>query len=74
MSNANTIQITLTLDVNEIGLLNIAINQTVEDLRTKMIALQGKTDTASVETLQIYQRETDGLVALNNKIWNSPEK
>ena len=61
---------TLDLSMDEIAVLIGAINQTLEDSRQRIADLQGKTDTASVESLQNYEQMNTALVALQNKIWN----
>ena len=64
---------TLDLSVDEVAVLIGAINQTLEDSRQRIADLQGKTDTASVESLQNYEQMNTALVALQNKIWNQPQ-
>ena len=63
----------LDLNTDEIAVLIGAINQTLEDIRQRIADLQGKTDTASVESVQNYEQMNTMLTALYNKIWNSPQ-
>lgn len=63
----------LDLNTDEIAVLIGAINQTLEDSRQRIADLQGKTDTASVESVQNYEQMNTMLTALYNKIWNSPQ-
>ena len=63
----------LDLNTDEIAVLIGAINQTLENSRQRIADLQGKTDTASVESVQNYEQMNTMLTALYNKIWNSPQ-
>lgn len=62
---------TLTLDQYDFGALITAITTTLEDSRAKIAALQGKSDTASVESILNCESLNAALAKLYTKLWDT---